>query len=207
MADDHPLIRLGLKLSLDKVKDLKLIGEADDGFSTVEKIQANPPDVALIDVDMPGLSGICAIRILRKAIPSMKIIVISTYNDEKFVREAMDAGSDGYVLKCVGIDELVNIIKAIYAGTPRASPYLINLAVGYSDDGKRGAEGQHPCLTMREKEVLQFITEAKENKEIAEMLCLSTETVKSHVKNVFKKLKVRNRVEAAKVARERRLLV
>jgi DNA-binding NarL/FixJ family response regulator len=207
LADDHPLIRLGLQLGLDKVEDLVLIGEAEDGFDTVEKIQANPPDVALIDVDMPGLSGIGAIRILRKALPLLKIIVISTYNDEKYIQEAMDAGADGYVLKCVGIDELVKIIKAIYSGEQELSPYLINLSMGYSEYTEKGMKDREPCLTMREKEVLRFITDAKGNKEIAEILFTSTETVKSHVKNIFKKLNVKNRMEAAKVAKERRLLV
>ena len=207
LAEDHPLIRLGLQLGLDQAEDLMLIGEADDGFSAVDKIQADPPDVALIDVDMPGLSGTSAIRILRKALPLMKIIVISTYNDEKYIQEAMDAGADGYVLKCVGMDELVKIIKACYNETPVLSPYLINLTLGYSHGPKMGAGDKGPCLTSREQEVLRCITEGKENKEIAEMLYVSTETVKSHVKNLFKKLKVKNRVEAAKVAKERRLLI
>ena len=127
LADDHPLLRAGLRLSLSPIKDVKLIGEASDGFSAVEKIQADPPDVSLIDVDMPGLSGIGAIRILRKSFPDMKIIVLSTYNDENYIQEAMEAGADGYVLKSVGLDELVEIVKAFYAGSPKLSPYLVNL--------------------------------------------------------------------------------
>jgi len=207
LADDHPLIRLGLQLGLEKVEGVTLIGEAEDGFNTVKKIQADPPDVALIDVDMPGLSGISAIRILRKALPLLKILVISTYNDEKYIQEAMDAGANGYVLKCVGIDDLVKIIKAIQDGKQEISPYLMSLTLGFSECTEKGMGDQGPCLTMREKEVLRFITDAKENKEIAEILFISTETVKSHVKNLFKKLKVKNRMEAAKVAKERRLLV
>jgi len=207
LADDHPLIRLGLQLGLEKVEGVTLIGEAEDGFNTVKKIQADPPDVALIDVDMPGLSGISAIKILRKALPLLKILVISTYNDEKYIQEAMDAGANGYVLKCVGIDDLVKIIKAIQDGKQEISPYLMSLTLGFSECTEKGMGDQGPCLTMREKEVLRFITDAKENKEIAEILFISTETVKSHVKNLFKKLKVKNRMEAAKVAKERRLLV
>ena len=112
LADDHPLLRTGLRLSLDQQEGVELIGEAEDGFSAVEKIQANPPDVSLIDVDMPGLSGIEAIRVLRKSLPQMKIIVLSTYSDDTYIRESMEAGADGYVLKCVGINELVKIIKS-----------------------------------------------------------------------------------------------
>ena len=104
LADDHPLLRAGLRISLSQRNDMELIGEAGDGFSAVEKIRGNPPDVSLIDVDMPGLSGIGVIRILRKSIPQMKILVLSTHNDENYIQGAMAAGADGYVLKSVGIE-------------------------------------------------------------------------------------------------------
>ena len=206
LADDHPLLRAGLRLSLSPIKDVKLIGEASDGFSAVEKIQADPPDVSLIDVDMPGLSGIGAIRILRKSFPDMKIIVLSTYNDENYIQEAMEAGADGYVLKSVGLDELVEIVKAFYAGSPKLSPYLVNLTSASAGHEKTVGKAQGPCLTMREKEVLQLIAEGKRNKEIAGMLFISTETVRCHVKHIFEKLKVKNRVEAAMIARKKKLL-
>ena len=207
VADDHPLLRVGLRLSLNERKDVKLIGEASDGFSAVEKMQADPPDVSLIDVDMPRLSGIGAIRILRKSLPQMKIIVLSTYNDENYIREAMEAGADGYVLKNVGFDELVEIVKTFYAGDPKSSPYLVNLTSGYAGHEKKDGKTQGPFLSIREKEVLQLITEGKGNKEIANMLYISTETVKSHVRNIFEKLKVKNRVEAAMIARKNKLVV
>ena len=196
LADDHPLLRAGLRISLGEKSDIKLIGEAGDGFSAVEKIMANPPDVSLIDVDMPGLSGIGVIRILRKSIPQMKILVLSTYNDDKYIQEAMAAGADGYVLKCVGIEELERIIKSFYTGKPTTSPYLVNLTI----DNSSGVKEQDYGLTVREKEVLKAIAEGKENKEISEALFISTETVKSHAKNIYKKLKVKNRVEAVRIA-------
>lgn len=207
IADDHPLLRVGLRLSLSERKDVKLIGEASDGFSAVEKIQANPPDVCLVDVDMPNLSGIGVIRILRKSLPQMKIIVFSSYDAENYIREAMEAGADGYVLKNVGLDELVEIVKAFHDGNPKLSPYLLNLTSGYADYEKKDGKTQGPILTTREKEVLQFITEGKGNKEIANALFISTETVKSHVRNIFEKLGVKNRVNAAMLARKNKLLV
>ena len=206
LADDHPLLRTGLRFGLDHMEDIELIGEAEDGYSAIKKIQANPPDVSLIDVDMPGLSGIGVIRILRKSLPQMKCIVLSTYNDENYIQKAMAAGADGYILKCVGIDELVRIIKSIWLEKPILSPYLVNLTRGYTDSDQEGLKGPKAYLTQREKEVLQLIAEGKGNKEISDLLCISIETVKSHVKNIFKKLEVKNRVEASTEARKRRLV-
>jgi DNA-binding NarL/FixJ family response regulator len=203
LADDHPLLRTGLRLSLSQEKDIEIIGEASDGFSAVEKIQADPPDVSLIDVDMPGMSGIGVIRILCKAIPEMKILVLSTYNDEKYIRDAMKAGADGYVLKSVGISELVRIIKCFSEGQPIVSPYLVNLTLGLEAEQKDLDNDKGPGLTQREKEILKRITEGKGNKEISENLCISLETVKSHTKNIYKKLKVKNRVEAAMTTLEK----
>lgn len=206
LADDHPLLRTGLRLSMDHEADIELIGEADNGYSAVEKIKAQLPDVALIDVDMPGLSGIGVIRVLRKFFPKMKLIVLSTYSEEKYIQAAMDAGADGYVLKSVGIGELVIIIKSFCSGKPELSPYLVNLTSGYDNEKKRtGACGNYK-LSVREMEILALIAEGKGNKQIAEILCISTETVKSHVKNIFRKLEVRNRVDAVRIAREKQLI-
>jgi DNA-binding NarL/FixJ family response regulator len=181
LADDHPLLRTGLRLSLNHKEDIELIGEAEDGYSAIEKIQAYQPDVSLIDVDMPK-------------------------DDENYIQKAMEAGADGYVLKCVGINELVKIIKSIWFEKSIISPFLVNLAFGYTniDQEEQKKLGAH--LTQREKEVLQLIAEGKVNKEIADLLYIGTETVKSHVKNIFKKFGVKNRVEATAEARKRRLV-
>jgi len=206
LADDHPLLRTGLRLSLEHKEDIELIGEAEDGYSAIEKIQACQPDVALIDMDMPRLSGIGVIRILRKLFPQMKLIVLSTYNDENYIQKAMEAGADGYVLKCVGINELVKIIKSIWFEKPVISPFLVNLTFGYTNIDQEEQKKLDTYLTQREKEVLQLLAEGKGNKEIADSLCIGTETVKSHVKNIFKKFRVKNRVEATVEARKRRLV-
>lgn len=206
LADDHPLLRIGLRLSFEREKDVRLVGEAGDGFSAVERVQSDPPDVLLIDVDMPGISGIGAIRVLRKALPDMKILVLSTYNDEKYIRDAMEAGADGYVLKCVEIDELVRIIKSFCRGIPAVSPYLVNLTLGAHSEKEPRNDTDRASLTTREREVLRFLVDGKRIKEIADRLHISTETVKSHTKNIYQKLKVRNRVQAARVAMGTKLL-
>lgn len=206
LADDHPLLRMAVRLSLTQNNDIQVVGEASDGYSAVERIQTSCPDVAVLDVEMPGLSGIRAIRVLRRSFPDMKIVVLSTYNKDEYIRQAMEAGADGYVLKRVGIDELVRIIKAFGAGEHAISPYLANLALGYDSDQVESEKGEPPFLTTRELEVLHQLAEGKSNKEISHDLHISTETVKSHIKSIYGKLKVKNRFEATRIAREMKFL-
>lgn len=204
LADDHPLVRAGLKHSLGLRDGFVLTGEASDGYGAVERIHEALPDIALIDMDMPGLSGIDVTRILKKSMPQLKILILSTYSDEKFVNEAMKAGADGYLLKNVPIDELEKIIWIFCEGKSCFSPYLVNLIMEektnvHTIEGNLG-------LTVREIEVLQCLTKGTPNKEISSKLFISVETVKSHVKNIYKKLGVRNRVEAVRYASDNNLL-
>ena len=136
----------------------------------------------------------------------MKMIALSTYNDVNYVREAMDAGADGYLLKCVETRELVRIIKALAAGNPAVSPYLLNLSLNYNGGDREAGDGRDPALTWREKEILQAVTEGKSNKEIADKLCISVETVKSHLKTIYRKLEVNSRIKAVRAAKEQNLL-
>jgi len=193
-----------LRLSLNQKENIEVIGEADDGFKAVEKILSGHPDIALIDVDMPGLSGIGAVRMLRKAMPELKILVLSAHDDDRYVRDSMSAGADGYVLKSIDVDALIRIIELFCKGEPVLSPYLLNLAVDCSVAGK--TDSHHPSLTSREKEVLKYLVEGQANKKIADNLFISLETVKSHIKHIFRKLDVTNRVEAVRVTTEQELL-
>jgi DNA-binding NarL/FixJ family response regulator len=202
LADDHPLLRAGLRLSFHEENDIQIIGEAENGFSTIEKIKSNPPDIALIDVDMPGLSGIGAIRVLRRTLADMKIIVLSNYNDTRYIEEAMQAGADGYVLKNVEASELKRIVRSFYFGEAMESAYLINLSVAALPVVKT----EISTLTNREQQILRQVATGKGNKEIADFFCVSTETVKSHVKNIYKKLNVKTRVEATQMGARLNLL-
>lgn len=209
LADDHPLFRMGLRIALEQEADLELTGEASDGFSAVDKIRADPPDVALIDVDMPGMSGIRVIRVLRKAYPNMKILVLSTYDDETYIYGAMQAGADGYVLKCVEVAELVRIIKSFREGQQVVSPYLVNLSVAAEATEAVSEElraEDEPTLTQREQEILRFLIQGESNKEISQHLYVSVETVKSHIKSIYHKLQVKNRVEAVTVSMKKNVL-
>lgn len=206
IADDHPLFRVGLKLSLNQKEHIEVIGEAENGFCAVERILKDHPDIVLIDVNMPGLSGIGAIRMLRKTLPELKIVVISAFDDDHYVRDAMTAGADGYVLKSIDVDTLVQIIDCFCRGEEVVSPYLLNLLMDNTAETEAETRARESALTIREKEVLRYLTEGKGNKEIADSLFISTETVKSHIKNIFRKLNVTNRVEAANVVVQKRIL-
>ncbi len=201
IADDHPLLRIGLRLAFEAIPSITIIGESDNGFETIEKIQETKPDVALIDIDMPGLSGIPAIRMLRNVFPDMIILAISTYNDNTYIRNAMKAGADGYVLKTIDIDSLVRLITAFYAREKHVSPYLVNLGMEeIQEDSDKNSVFE--ILTHRELEVLQQLATGKNNKEISKALFLSVETVKTHIKHIFKKLHVSNRFEAVMAAKK-----
>lgn len=197
LADDHPLFRMGLRIALEQERDIDLIGEASDGFAAVEKVRTACPDICLIDVDMPGISGIRVVRILRREETPMKILILSTYDDDTYVQDAMRAGADGYVLKCVDVPELVRIVRAVCTGQVVVSPYLVNLSVDPGDPNEVPDTANENRLTAREREILEAIVAGLSNKEISNQFHISLETVKSHTKKIYQKLRVKNRVEAA----------
>jgi len=195
IADDHPLLRMGLSLAFNAKDNIEVVGEADNGFAAIEKIKLVVPDVALFDIDMPGLSGTAAIRVLRKIFPDMKILVLSTYNDENYIKESMRAGANGYILKTIDIDNLVKIIISFNAGKEIISPYLLDL--GIDIHAKSDGDDDHEFgLTKREKQILNCLSDGKDNKEISACLYLSIETVKTHMKSIFRKLDAKSRLDA-----------
>lgn len=205
LADDHPLLRMGLSLAFQAKDNIRLIGEADNGFDAIEKIKTLKPDVALLDIDMPGLSGTAAIRVLRKIYPDMKILVLSTYNDEHYIREAMSAGANGYIMKTVDIDNLVDIIISFNDGREVVSPYLLDL--GISPRQEESARGDAVFnLTRRETQILRCLAEGKDNKQISASLYLSIETVKTHMKSIFRKMEAKSRLDAVMKAKHHQLI-
>jgi len=206
LADDHPLLRIGLRISLEQEEDIDVIGEASDGYTAVTRIGANLPDISLIDLDMPGMSGIKAIRVLRNSGFKTKLVVLSCYNDENYVRDAMEAGADGYILKCIEVSELVRIMRSFYTGQPTVSPYLVNLTLPNENNRDDPDTGDAFLLTVREKQILKGIAEGKSNKEISASLNISVETVKTHIKKIYDKLNVRGRVDAVRAAMNMNIL-
>lgn len=205
LADDHPLLRMGLSLAFQAKDSIRVVGEADNGFDAIERIKQVMPDVALMDIDMPGLSGTAAIRVLRRLYPSMKILVLSTYNDENYIREAMGAGANGYILKTVDIDTLVEIVTSFNEGREIVSPYLLDLGISPQQPVSE-KEGADFCLTKREKQILKCLAEGKDNKQISTCLYLSIETVKTHMKSIFRKMDAKSRLDAVMKAKNHKLI-
>ena len=206
IADDHPILRIGLSMYLEKNERIRIVGEAENGFDAVRSISDNPPDVVLMDIDMPGLSGIEAIRVLRKTLPDLIIIVLSTYTKKEFIQEAMYEGANGYVAKNTKIDELIKIITDFAEGRACHSPYLLNLAVKWHPQEDDGERDETRLLTKTEIRVLRCIAQGKTNSEIARTNFVSIETMKTHVQRIFKKLGVGNRMEAVALAREKHII-
>jgi len=205
IADDHPLIRMGLSMALNAKDNIEVVGDADNGFDAIEKIKQLIPDVALLDIDMPGLSGTAAVRVLRRIFPDMKILVLSTYNDEHYIKDSMSAGANGYILKTIDIDNLVKIIISFNSGEDIISPYLLDL--GIDIQGKSDEEDEHGyLLTKRERQILNCLAEGKDNKEISSCLFLSVETVKTHMKSIFRKLDAKSRLDAVMKAKHNGLI-
>ncbi|MGE4544591.1 MAG: response regulator [Pedobacter sp.] len=202
LVDDHPLLRTGLRFTLDGMEDLNLIGEASDGFEGVEKILKNPPDIALIDIDLPGISGITVIEMVKKKLRNIKIIALSSYSEKTFVTGAMAAGADGYMLKAISIMALVDFLRDFARGENPSSPYLLDMAV----PDEEGGEQDPVHITPREHQILELISEGKSNKQISSEIFLSIETVKTHIKKIFSKLEVKNRLEAVVAARQRKII-
>lgn len=206
IADDHPILRTGLRMYLESRSHIEIVGEAENGFDAVNFITRYPPDVVLMDIDMPGLSGIEAIRVLRKTLPDLKIIVLSTYTKKEYVQEAMMEGANGYVAKNTRIDELVKIIEDFADGRKCHSPYLLNLAMKWQPIRNGSTDNFDHHLTRTEIRVLKNIAQGKTNSEIAAIQFVSIETIKTHVQRIFKKLGVGNRMEAVAAARENNII-
>jgi DNA-binding NarL/FixJ family response regulator len=199
LADDHPLLRIGLRITLEQEDDMQVVGEASDGYTAVTRIQMYSPDLSLIDYDLPGISGDKVVRLLRNAGLLTKLLILSCYHDENYIREAMEAGADGYILKCIEVNELIRIMRNLYSGQTTMSPYMVNLSLPPKED-KVNVNQDLNLLTMREREILKYIAEGKINKEISTSLNISLETVKTHARNIYSKLNVKGRVEAVKIA-------
>jgi len=206
IADDHPILRIGLSMYLEKHDRIIIVGEADNGFDAVKIIGEKHPDVVLMDIDMPGLSGIEAIRVLRRTHPDLIIIVLSTYTKKEYIQESMSEGANGYVAKNTKIDELIKIIEDFAEGRPCLSPYLLNLAVKWRQAEDTVDRDRFQVLTKAEIRVLRNISQGKTNSEIAQINYVSIETVKTHVQRIFKKLGVGNRMEAVTEAREKNII-
>jgi DNA-binding NarL/FixJ family response regulator len=204
VADDHGIVRAGIRLLLERQLDLEVVAEAADGVEAVEQALAVRPDLCILDVGMPRLTGLQAAREIRAHLPEARVLILSMHDDEHYLFEALKAGASGYVLKREADQDLVGAIRAVGSG----EAFLTNAAERsiireWMDDG---AEGPAIPLTPREEEVVKLIAEAYTNTQIAQILHLSEKTVESHRANVLRKLGMRDRVELVRYAIRRGLV-
>lgn len=202
LADDHLILREGIRLLLDKVSDIEMIGEAGDGGEAIAKVEQLRPDVVLMDITMAGLNGLEATRQIKRNHPSIKVIILTMHETDQYLSEMLEAGASGYVVKTATSSELISAIRAVYAGDVHLYPSIARMLVeDYLQKVKRGEEKEsYNGLTPREKEILIYIAGDKQNKEIANLLGISVRTVQTHRTNLMDKLGAHDRTELVKYA-------
>ncbi len=202
IVDDHEVVRLGLKTLLNRVSDLEVVGEAGSATEAEEVVAATQPDVVIMDIRMPGGSGIEACRVIRSRWPEVKVIMLTSYSDDEAVIGSVMAGASGYVLKQIGTQELVNAIRRVYNGESLLDPTVTGKILERVRSGVTG-EGDGPpipggeSLTEQEQKILVLIAQGKTNREIANKMYLSEKTVRNYVSNILGKLQLHNRAAAA----------
>lgn len=204
VADDHGIVRAGIMLLLENQPDLDVVAEAADGIEAIEQALATHPDLCILDVGMPRMTGLQAARGIRAHLPDVRVLMLSMHDDERYLFEALKAGASGYVLKREADQDLVGAVRAV----GRGEAFLTNAAERsiIREWMSDGASGPVVPLTPREEEVVKLIAEAHTNSQIAEILHLSEKTVESHRANVLRKLGMRDRVELVRYAIRRGLV-
>ncbi len=199
VADDHAIIREGLCKILEFEKDIEVVGEAKNGIEAAQKVKDLVPDIVLMDIDMPELDGIATTRMIKKESPHTKVIILTVHKEEEHLFSAIKAGAIGYILKEDDSKNLLSSIRAAFKGETLLSPsiaiQLLNEFKQITD--KEVSRDLLNLLTKREQEVLKQISTGKSNKEIADFLCISEATVKTHITNILQKLHVNDRTQAA----------
>ncbi|RME72443.1 MAG: DNA-binding response regulator [Chloroflexi bacterium] len=209
LADDHPVVRRGLAAIVDVEDDIEVVGEAEDGVQAVALAKSLRPDVVLMDLQMPGLDGVAAIRQIRADLPQTHIIILTTFADEEYIFDGIVAGARGYLLKDAPPDQLIEAIRAAYRGESLLDPEVAaRILDRFSSMMTRQSPPPHPPadtpsppeLTRREMEVLHLMAQGARNKDIARTLVIAEQTVKIHVGNILGKLNASNRTEAVATA-------
>src|SRR4029077_18130315 len=203
IADDHGIVRSGLRLLLERQPDLEVIAEAADGAEARDLAVRERPDLAILDVKMPKLTGLQATREIKRQAPEVNVLILSMHDDERYLFEALKAGASGYVLKAQADTDLLAAIRAVERGEHFLSPEAQRMLI--KDVLERGSSGEEE-LTPREEEIVKLVAEANTTKQIAELLHLSEKTVENHRANAMRKLGMRDRVELVRYAIRRGLI-
>ncbi|RJP18014.1 MAG: DNA-binding response regulator [Candidatus Abyssobacteria bacterium SURF_5] len=208
IAEDQTILREGLRALLEKSDDLEVVGEAEDGFGAIKCVEESVPDLILLDIAMPKMNGIAAIRDIKRQSPETKILVLTVHKYEEYVLEVFQAGADGYCLKDANHAELLTAIRGVLSGKRYISPGIADKVLeGYLEGKKPLKTGSSwETVTHREREVLKLIGEGYKNKEIADYLCISVKTVEKHRANIMKKLDLHNSSALTKLAIDKGLV-
>jgi DNA-binding NarL/FixJ family response regulator len=204
IADDHGIVRSGLRLLLERQDDIEVIGEAADGAEAREIAVRERPDLAILDVRMPKLTGLQVTREIKRQAPEVSVLILSMHDDERYLFEALKAGASGYVLKTQADVDLVEAIRAVERGEPFLTPAAQQTLI--KDVLERGRDDGDEDLTPREEEIVKLVAEAHTTRQIAEILHLSEKTVENHRGNAMRKLGMRDRVELVRYAIRRGLI-
>lgn len=205
LADDHALLRDGVKAIIAGDPRYEVAGESGDGREALERIEAMKPDIAVIDISIPTMSGVEIARQLKKFHPAIRVLMLSQHDNEEYVRELMAIGVEGYILKSNASDELLRALDAIMDGNTFLSPQITTrLVSGMRESGRAAAtaeiQSSFRLLSNREREILKLIAEGKSNREIASLLFISAETVKTHRASIMKKLGLKSIAEVVRYA-------
>lgn len=207
LADDHPVVRRGLRDVLDSEADFEVVAEVDDGAEAVERAVAGDIDLAVLDVTMPRMTGLQAAAELTRRCPDLRVLMLSMHDNEEYFYGALRVGASGYVLKSVVDRDLVEACRATMRGEPFVFPGAVKALIrDYVQRVRSGEEPVDDPLTMRESEVLKLIAEGHTSKEIAKLLVISENTVERHRANLLEKLELRNRVDLTRYAIRRGLV-
>lgn len=209
LADDHGIVRRGMRALLEMEPDIEVVGEAGDGLETLRLCETLRPELAILDIAMPSLNGIEVATRALKSDPSLKVIILSMYADETYVVRALMAGAKGYLLKEATEEDLLPAVRAVAAGKSFFSPAVSRLLLeDYVRQLKqRGLEDSYHLLTDREREVLQLLAEGRSNKEVASVLGVGVSTIETHRANLMQKLSLRNTAEIVLYAVRKRVIV
>jgi len=196
IADDHPVVREGLITMIKREPDFMVVGEATNGVEAVNKAKELKPDIVLMDLRMPELDGVEAIRQISLAEPNIKYIILTTYSDDEYIFRGIEVGARAYLLKDAPRDDLFKAIRAVYRGESLIQPVIASKVLDRFAELSRQAHAPPDVLSERELEVLKLMAKGDANKEIAAQLNITDSTVKTHISNIFQKLNAKDRTEA-----------
>ena len=208
IAEDHTILREGLKSLLSSQPDLKIVGEAGDGLEAIRCVRDHSPDMILLDLSMPRMTGLDAIKEIKRVNADTKIIVLTVHSTEEYILATLQAGADGYVLKDAHSTELMTAIRHVFSGHRYLSPSISGKIIDGLLQGKKASaiRSAWETLTQREREILKLIAEGHKNKEIADILCISLKTVEKHRANLMEKLDLHNVAALTALAAEKGLI-